>query len=83
LIGRWPPAYPHDYDRPATRSTLRQGGLNGFATGERADPFGATHSSTSISAALGFAIANKLECAGPGDRGDWRRRVSTGMAMRP
>src|SRR3546814_13281535 len=43
--------------------TLRQGGgLSGFT--KRAeiayDPFGAAHSSTSSSAALGFAVANKL-----------------------
>src|SRR5690348_13844303 len=43
--------------------TLRQGGgLSGFTkrTESEYDPFGAAHSSTSISAALGFAIANKL-----------------------
>ncbi|HWU74613.1 MAG TPA: 1-deoxy-D-xylulose-5-phosphate synthase, partial [Sphingomonas sp.] len=43
--------------------TLRQGGgLSGFTKRSESeyDPFGAAHSSTSISAALGFAIANKL-----------------------
>ena len=43
--------------------TLRTGGgLSGFTkrTESEYDPFGAAHSSTSISAALGFAIANKL-----------------------
>jgi 1-deoxy-D-xylulose-5-phosphate synthase len=42
---------------------LRQGGgLSGFTKRSESeyDPFGAAHSSTSISAALGFAIANKL-----------------------
>ena len=48
------------------RSTLRQaGGLSGFTkrTESEYDPFGAAHSSTSISAALGFAVANKLNDA--------------------
>ncbi|HWK36532.1 1-deoxy-D-xylulose-5-phosphate synthase, partial [Sphingomonas sp.] len=43
--------------------TLRQGGgLSGFTKRSESeyDPFGAAHSSTSISAALGFATANKL-----------------------
>jgi 1-deoxy-D-xylulose-5-phosphate synthase len=46
--------------------TIRQGGgLSGFTKrGESEyDPFGAAHSSTSISAALGFAVANKLSGA--------------------
>ncbi len=44
--------------------TLRQtGGLSGFTNREESkyDPFGAGHSSTSISAALGFAEADRLE----------------------
>src|SRR5690606_9120108 len=44
--------------------TLRQGGgLSGFTKRSESeyDPFGAAHSSTSISAALGFAVANKLQ----------------------
>ena len=44
--------------------TLRQGnGLSGFTKRSESeyDPFGAAHSSTSISAALGIAEANKLE----------------------
>ena len=43
--------------------TLRQsGGLSGFTKRSESehDPFGAGHSSTSISAALGFAISDKL-----------------------
>ncbi|MGZ8998528.1 MAG: 1-deoxy-D-xylulose-5-phosphate synthase, partial [Allosphingosinicella sp.] len=43
--------------------TLRMGGgLSGFTKRSESeyDPFGAAHSSTSISAALGFAVANKL-----------------------
>src|ERR1051325_7565294 len=58
-------AYPHKIltGRRDRIRTLRQGaGLSGFTRrAEREDdPFGAAHSSTSISAALGFAIANKL-----------------------
>ena len=80
-------AYPHKIvtGRRDRIRTLRQGGgLSGFTRRSESeyDPFGAAHSSTSISAALGFAIANKLSGdAGPGDRGDRRRRaVSAGMA---
>ncbi len=43
--------------------TLRQGnGLSGFTKRSESeyDPFGAAHSSTSISSALGIAEANKL-----------------------
>ncbi len=58
-------AYPHKIltGRRDRIRTLRQGGgLSGFTkrTESEYDPFGAAHSSTSISAALGFAIANKL-----------------------
>ena len=80
-------AYPHKIvtGRRDRIRTLRQGGgLSGFTRRSESeyDPFGAAHSSTSISAALGFAIANKLsDDAGQGDRGDRRRRaVSAGMA---
>ncbi|USI71901.1 1-deoxy-D-xylulose-5-phosphate synthase [Sphingomonas morindae] len=58
-------AYPHKIltGRRDRIRTLRQGGgLSGFTQRAESeyDPFGAAHSSTSISAALGFAIANKL-----------------------
>src|SRR3954454_13753035 len=58
-------AYPHKVitGRRDRIRTLRQGGgLSGFTKRSESqyDPFGAAHSSTSISAALGFAIANKL-----------------------
>ena len=58
-------AYPHKIltGRRDRIRTLRQGGgLSGFTkrTESDYDPFGAAHSSTSISAALGFAVANKL-----------------------
>jgi 1-deoxy-D-xylulose-5-phosphate synthase len=58
-------AYPHKIltGRRDRIRTLRQGGgLSGFTKRSESeyDPFGTAHSSTSISAALGFAIANKL-----------------------
>ena len=72
-------AYPHKIvtGRRDRIRTLRQGGgLSGFTRRSESeyDPFGAAHSSTSISAALGFAIANKLSGdPGQGGRGDRRR----------
>ena len=59
-------AYPHKIitGRRDRIRTLRQGGgLSGFTKRSESeyDPFGAAHSSTSISAALGFAVANKLK----------------------
>ena len=61
-------AYPHKIvtGRRDRIRTLRQGGgLSGFTKRSESeyDPFGAAHSSTSISAALGFAIASKLSDA--------------------
>src|SRR5438094_9680507 len=61
-------AYPHKIitGRRDRIRTLRQGGaLSGFTKRSESeyDPFGAAHSSTSISAALGFAVANKLSGA--------------------
>ena len=58
-------AYTHKIltERKERMSTLRQkGGLSGFTkiTESEHDAFGAGHSSTSISAALGMALANKL-----------------------
>jgi 1-deoxy-D-xylulose-5-phosphate synthase len=58
-------AYPHKIvtGRRDRIRTLRQGGgLSGFTKRSESeyDAFGAAHSSTSISAALGYAIANKL-----------------------
>ena len=59
-------SYPHKIltGRKDKIRTLRQGdGLSGFTkrTESEYDPFGAAHSSTSISSALGIAEANKLE----------------------
>ncbi|MDP0925748.1 1-deoxy-D-xylulose-5-phosphate synthase [Paracoccus onubensis] len=63
--------YPHKIltgRRDRIRSLRMGGGLSGFTkrTESPYDPFGAGHSSTSISAALGFAIARELG----GDPGD-------------
>ncbi|MFM9853253.1 MAG: 1-deoxy-D-xylulose-5-phosphate synthase [Sphingomonadaceae bacterium] len=57
--------YPHKVitgRRDRIRTLRIGGGLSGFTKRAESDydPFGAAHSSTSISAALGFAIANKL-----------------------
>ncbi len=59
-------AYPHKIltGRRARIRTLRQAhGLSGFTRRSESeyDPFGAAHSSTSISAGLGFAVANELQ----------------------
>src|SRR5579864_6696683 len=58
-------AYPHKIvtGRRARIRTLRQGGgLSGFTKRSESeyDPFGAAHSSTSISAGLGMAVARDL-----------------------
>ena len=57
--------YPHKIltGRRERMGTLRQkGGLSGFTKRSESefDPFGAAHSSTSISAALGFAVGREL-----------------------
>jgi len=57
--------YPHKIltgRRDRIRTLRQSGGLSGFTKRAESDydPFGAAHSSTSISAALGFAVANKL-----------------------
>ena len=58
-------SYPHKIitGRKDKIRTLRQGkGLSGFTKRSESeyDPFGAAHSSTSISSAFGIAVANKL-----------------------
>ncbi|MGR3485409.1 MAG: 1-deoxy-D-xylulose-5-phosphate synthase [Paracoccaceae bacterium] len=79
--------YPHKVltGRRAAMAGLRQeGGISGFTKRAESpfDPFGAAHSSTSISAALGFATARDLGAAGVGDAiaviGDGA--ISAGMA---
>ena len=63
--------YPHKIltgRRDRIRTLRMEGGLSGFTKRSESpyDPFGAAHSSTSISAALGFAMASELG----GDPGD-------------
>ncbi|GAA6176127.1 1-deoxy-D-xylulose-5-phosphate synthase [Sulfitobacter pacificus] len=67
--------YPHKIltERRDRIRTLRQkDGLSGFTKRSESpyDPFGAAHSSTSISAALGFAVARDLGGAPPEGVGD-------------
>ncbi|NRB01910.1 MAG: 1-deoxy-D-xylulose-5-phosphate synthase [Rhodobacteraceae bacterium] len=67
--------YPHKIltERRDRIRTLRQeNGLSGFTKRAESpyDPFGAAHSSTSISAALGFAVARDLGGAIPEGLGD-------------
>src|SRR6201987_5261865 len=59
-------AYPHKIltGRRDRIRTLRQGGgLSGFTKRAESiyDPFGAAHASTSVSAALGFAVSRDLQ----------------------
>ncbi len=79
--------YPHKIltgRRDRIRTLRTEGGLSGFTKRSESpyDPFGAAHSSTSISAALGFAAARDLG-ADPGDAiaviGDGS--MSAGMAF--
>ncbi|MDX2073080.1 MAG: 1-deoxy-D-xylulose-5-phosphate synthase [Alphaproteobacteria bacterium] len=61
-------SYPHKIltgRRDKIRSIRQPGGLAGFCKREESeyDPFGAGHSSTSISAALGMAVARDLNMA--------------------
>ncbi len=58
-------SYPHKIltgRRDRIRTLRQKGGLSGFTKRSESpfDPFGAGHSSTSISAALGFAVARDL-----------------------
>ena len=64
-------AYPHKIltGRRSRIRTLRQpGGLSGFTRRSESeyDPFGAAHSSTSISAGLGMAVAHELQARAGG-----------------
>ncbi len=81
-------AYPHKIltgRRDRIRTLRQEGGLSGFTRRSESpyDPFGAAHSSTSISAALGFAVARDLGAEGVGDAiaviGDGS--MSAGMAF--
>ncbi|NDU99400.1 1-deoxy-D-xylulose-5-phosphate synthase [Pseudoroseicyclus tamaricis] len=65
-------AYPHKIltgRRDRIRTLRQKGGLSGFTKRSESpyDPFGAAHSSTSISAALGFAMGRELGAEGVGD----------------
>ncbi len=67
--------YPHKIltgRRDRIRTLRMQGGLSGFTKRDESafDPFGAAHSSTSISAALGFAVARDLGGNCPEGLGD-------------
>lgn len=68
-------SYPHKIltgRRSRIRTLRKKGGLSGFTKRSESpyDPFGAAHSSTSISAALGFAVARDLGGACPEGLGD-------------
>ena len=68
-------AYPHKIltgRRDRIRSLRQKDGLSGFTKRSESvyDPFGAAHSSTSISAALGFAVARDLGGVAEGGIGD-------------
>ena len=59
-------SYPHKIltgRRDRIRTIRQGGGLSGFTKRAESeyDPFGATHSSTSISAGLGMAVASKMD----------------------
>ncbi|SMP04091.1 1-deoxy-D-xylulose-5-phosphate synthase [Shimia sagamensis] len=67
--------YPHKIltgRRDRIRTLRQEGGLSGFTKRSESvfDPFGAAHSSTSISAALGFAVARDLGGQCDGGLGD-------------
>ncbi|ONG47869.1 1-deoxy-D-xylulose-5-phosphate synthase [Pseudoroseomonas deserti] len=73
--------YPHKIltGRRDRIRTLRQGGgLSGFTRRSESeyDPFGAAHSSTSISAGLGMAVARDLKRAIPGEPHDDRNVIA-------
>jgi 1-deoxy-D-xylulose-5-phosphate synthase len=68
-------SYPHKIltgRRDRIRTLRKKGGLSGFTKRSESpyDPFGAAHSSTSISAALGFATARDLGGACETGHGD-------------
>ena len=68
-------SYPHKIltgRRDRIRTLRTKGGLSGFTKRSESvyDPFGAGHSSTSISAALGFAVAHDLGGSADGGLGD-------------
>ncbi|MEJ6393273.1 1-deoxy-D-xylulose-5-phosphate synthase [Gymnodinialimonas sp. 2305UL16-5] len=78
--------YPHKVltgRRDRIRTLRQKGGLSGFTKRAESDydPFGAAHSSTSISAALGFAMARELgEATGDAIAVIGDGSISAGMA---
>src|SRR6056300_1287971 len=78
--------YPHKIltgRRDRIRTLRQEGGLSGFTKRSESafDPFGAAHSSTSISAALGFAMARELgEATGDAIAVIGDGSISAGMA---
>ena len=78
--------YPHKIltgRRRKIRTLRQEGGLSGFTKRSESefDPFGAAHSSTSISAALGFAVAHDLgQSTGDGIAVIGDGSISAGMA---
>ncbi|WP_375551159.1 1-deoxy-D-xylulose-5-phosphate synthase [Rhodophyticola porphyridii] len=78
--------YPHKIvtgRRPRIRTLRQKGGLSGFTKRAESDydPFGAAHSSTSISAALGFTMARELgEATGDAIAVIGDGSISAGMA---
>ena len=83
--------YPHKIlteRRDRIRTLRMKDGLSGFTKRSESvyDPFGAAHSSTSISAALGFSVARDLGGEAPGGLGDaiaviGDGSISAGMAF--
>ncbi|MEP5153876.1 1-deoxy-D-xylulose-5-phosphate synthase [Planktotalea sp.] len=83
--------YPHKIlteRRDRIRTLRMKDGLSGFTKRSESvyDPFGAAHSSTSISAALGFSVARDLGGECPGGLGDaiaviGDGSISAGMAF--
>ena len=72
-------AYPHKVltgRRDRIRTLRQEGGLSGFTRRAESpyDPFGAGHSSTSISAGLGMAVARRPQGRDPQRRRRHRRR---------
>ena len=78
--------YPHKIvtgRRDRIRTLRQKGGLSGFTKRSESpyDPFGAAHSSTSISAALGFAMAREMgEATGDAIAVIGDGSISAGMA---